>query len=90
MRRWSLERPDCVQVLCGDFNSPKGNGNAVYKTLTGAELRDAGREAASVVGPAVRSTIHKFEGVAFEDAKGILYNTMLNYYIPYYTILYDN
>merc|ERR1711879_907768 len=82
LARSVAERPDMPQVLCGDFNSPKGGGNVVYSSLTGgavvsgAGLLDAAREAPllSQQGmPAAqwpRSTIHKFQGLDFADTIG--------------------
>lgn len=72
--RGGTERPDCPHLLCGDFNSPKGNGNKVYELLTrpqsmgGAGLVDAMR-GAPVVGM-VTSTIHKFKGTGFTATSG--------------------
>lgn len=68
--RLAEERPDCPQVLCGDFNSPKGGGNAVYELLAagGAGLRDAAREAPSR--RLAASTIHKFRGLDFSAGRG--------------------
>eukprot|EP00448_Togula_jolla_P020930 CAMPEP_0170588036 /NCGR_PEP_ID=MMETSP0224-20130122/10612_1 /TAXON_ID=285029 /ORGANISM="Togula jolla, Strain CCCM 725" /LENGTH=363 /DNA_ID=CAMNT_0010911719 /DNA_START=150 /DNA_END=1239 /DNA_ORIENTATION=+ len=67
-------KPECAQLICGDFNSPKGGGNKVYELLTstqasiGAGLRDVAREAKELsLGP---STIHKFKGEDFEGQVG--------------------
>jgi len=70
VERGAAEWPGCVQVLCGDFNSPKAGGNRVYELLTAGRtgLRDAAREAGKR--SLVRSTIHKFEGTAFAAKRG--------------------
>jgi len=70
VERGAAEWPGCVQVMCGDFNSPKGGGNRVYQLLTSGAigLRDAVHEAR--VRNLVRSTIHKFEGMEFSELHG--------------------
>jgi len=70
LRHGASEWPGCAQVICGDFNSPKGGGNRVYELLTSsrAGLRDAVREAHQR--KLVRSTIHKFEGMGFSELHG--------------------
>lgn len=75
---FEAEHPSCAQVICGDFNSPKST--EVYKILTGRDLggqpplRDAVRAAAAqddLQGSGMMmSTIHKFQGVDFSEAKG--------------------
>lgn len=63
-------KPQYAQVLCGDFNSPKGGGNEVYRTLTTSAigLDDALRRAGTrKVTP---TTIHKFRGLDFSGDEG--------------------
>lgn len=66
----NLDHVQCAQIVCGDFNSAKGGGNAVYKVLTAKEtgLRDSIREAPQAHIP--NFTIHKFEGLDFESIVG--------------------
>jgi len=66
--------PESAHVVTGDFNSPKGGGNAVYRLLAGdgaeggAGLRDALRHAGTVWSEP--NTIHKFQGTSFGAGQG--------------------
>jgi len=67
---WAEELPEAVQILCGDFNSPKTD-NEVYQVLSHAEtgLIDAARTS-TIRRLGSRSTIHKFHGEHFKEEKG--------------------
>eukprot|EP00429_Kryptoperidinium_foliaceum_P107498 CAMPEP_0176260852 /NCGR_PEP_ID=MMETSP0121_2-20121125/39794_1 /TAXON_ID=160619 /ORGANISM="Kryptoperidinium foliaceum, Strain CCMP 1326" /LENGTH=321 /DNA_ID=CAMNT_0017600771 /DNA_START=59 /DNA_END=1024 /DNA_ORIENTATION=- len=72
-RRWSAERPEAALVVCGDFNSTKA-GSPAYARLAAvptAGLRDVARAVPSRASrPRLRSTIHKFQGTAFDGGRG--------------------
>jgi len=76
IRTGEKEWPGCAHILCGDFNSPKGGGNEVYKVLTAAQenggggLNDAARLADEVVRNSEIGTIHKFKGTDFAASMG--------------------
>jgi len=71
IRQGALAQPSCVQIVCGDFNSAKGESPGFYKHLISGSvgLRDAARSAplASAMPP---FTIHKFQGLAFDSDHG--------------------
>mmetsp|Transcript_26910 Transcript_26910/g.75816 ORF Transcript_26910/g.75816 Transcript_26910/m.75816 type:complete len:371 (-) Transcript_26910:109-1221(-) len=64
----AIDFPQTAQLVCGDFNSPKGGGNVVYELLTGSGVRDALRVVP--VRNMVASTIHKFKGTDFASSRG--------------------
>eukprot|EP00929_Paragymnodinium_shiwhaense_P064983 TRINITY_DN32627_c0_g1_i1.p1 TRINITY_DN32627_c0_g1~~TRINITY_DN32627_c0_g1_i1.p1 ORF type:complete len:443 (+),score=49.65 TRINITY_DN32627_c0_g1_i1:52-1329(+) len=65
----AASRPACAHIICGDFNSPKGN-NEVYDLLLAEDTKlvDAARKVKVEAMPAF--TIHKFAGLEFRETRG--------------------
>jgi len=61
--------PECAQVVCGDFNSPKG-GNEVYDVMTSALTGMSDVVRSVPVRGMVPSTIHKWQGTDFKASVG--------------------
>eukprot|EP00403_Amphidinium_massartii_P039397 CAMPEP_0178444268 /NCGR_PEP_ID=MMETSP0689_2-20121128/39391_1 /TAXON_ID=160604 /ORGANISM="Amphidinium massartii, Strain CS-259" /LENGTH=258 /DNA_ID=CAMNT_0020068437 /DNA_START=158 /DNA_END=931 /DNA_ORIENTATION=- len=67
----AAEYPDCVHIICGDFNSAKGS-SPFYDCLVNPSvgLQDAARSSADTVSAMPPFTIHMFQGLAFESDRG--------------------
>ena len=75
--KFSISMSACAQILCGDFNSPKSSEAYDILVRNRHEAIPAARPMKDVfrcdnveVSEGVRSTIHKWQGVAFTDACG--------------------
>ena len=65
--KFNEQIPGCPQILCGDFNSPKSS--EPYGLLSDA-LQDVFRCASDIQTFGAQSTIHKWQGLSFDDGMG--------------------